>query len=231
MGYGCEANLREAIKWWTKAAEQGEHCSQYSLGSCYHHGIGVRKNYKKAVYWLEKSALQDNYRAQAMLGDCYHLGEGVTKNQKIAVYWYNKATENGHVDAQYILGLIYYYGEKGVRKNYKKAFKYFKAASDTGHLEARYCLIECYKNARGTKKDVAKAVKLTLELFEIKHDIEQIIKRDKEQIEHTSEQDSLDKTNNRTFLKGEKSILEFYSDELQKAIANAKDANDVDSTN
>ena len=40
-GLGVELDLREAVYWWTKAAEQGHAVAQVNLGSCYHEGEGV----------------------------------------------------------------------------------------------------------------------------------------------------------------------------------------------
>ena len=42
----------EAVKWYTKAAEQGYADAQNQLGYCYEFGEGVDTNHKKAVEWL-----------------------------------------------------------------------------------------------------------------------------------------------------------------------------------
>lgn len=106
-GYGCEENPHKALQWWTKAAEQGEVCSQRCLGGCYYTGdLGIGKNYKKAVYWLEKAAHQNDNESQMMLGECYRMGRGCDKNLKTATFWYTKAAEMGNSEAMYILGVL-----------------------------------------------------------------------------------------------------------------------------
>lgn len=159
-GYGCEENPHKALQWWTKAAEQGEVCSQRCLGGCYFKGdLGVRKNYKKAVYWLEKAAFQNDNESQMMLGECYRMGHGCDKNLKKASFWYTKAAEIGNSEAMYILGVCYYNGD-GVRKSRKRAFEYFKMAAEEGHPDAQYQLANFYLHGCSVKADTWKAWEL-----------------------------------------------------------------------
>ena len=101
IGYGCEENPHEALKWWNKAAEQGEICSQRCLWGNYYYGsTGIRKNYKKAVHWLEKAALQNDDESQFMLGVCHYNGQGVQKSREKAFECFKMAAERVHPDAQ-----------------------------------------------------------------------------------------------------------------------------------
>lgn len=52
---GGERNYKEAVKWYQKAAEQGNRYAQHALGDRYHNGEGVEQNYVEAVKWLSKS--------------------------------------------------------------------------------------------------------------------------------------------------------------------------------
>ena len=49
---------REAVKWFAKAAEQGNVEAMYCLGECYRDGSGVDEDQKKAVEWFTKAATQ-----------------------------------------------------------------------------------------------------------------------------------------------------------------------------
>ena len=51
-------DYKEAVKWFTKSAEQDNVEAQISLGFCYFKGKGVTKDYKEAVKWFTKSAEQ-----------------------------------------------------------------------------------------------------------------------------------------------------------------------------
>jgi TPR repeat protein len=58
----------EAVKWYRKAAEQGNADAQTNLAQMYKEGKGVEKNYEEAVKWYRKAAEQGNVRAQSGLG-------------------------------------------------------------------------------------------------------------------------------------------------------------------
>jgi len=49
FGRGVEKDYKEAVKWYTKAAEQGNAIAQYNLGNHYYKGEGVTQDYKQAV--------------------------------------------------------------------------------------------------------------------------------------------------------------------------------------
>ena len=48
------------VKWYQKAAEQGNADAQYNLGFCYSNGNGVEQSYEEAVKWYQKAAEQGN---------------------------------------------------------------------------------------------------------------------------------------------------------------------------
>ena len=54
-------DLKKAVEWYTKSAEQGNAGAQNNLGLCYDNGEGVAKDLKKAVEWYTKSAEQVGY--------------------------------------------------------------------------------------------------------------------------------------------------------------------------
>ncbi len=72
---------KQAIKWYRKAADQGDKDAQAELGRCYFYGIGVKGDYKQAVLWYRKDrAKAGNADAQYSLGYCYEYGQGVMRN-------------------------------------------------------------------------------------------------------------------------------------------------------
>ena len=62
-------DYEQAVKWFTKSAEQGHPSAQYHLGWRYENGRGVTRDPKQAVKWLSKSANQGNSYAQSYLDD------------------------------------------------------------------------------------------------------------------------------------------------------------------
>ena len=59
-----EKNLAETVKWFRKAAEQGDSEAQYNLGLFYDKGEGVEKNHSEAIKWYKKAAEQGHAKAQ-----------------------------------------------------------------------------------------------------------------------------------------------------------------------
>jgi TPR repeat protein len=57
-----------AVKWYRKAAEQGDVKAQANLGLCYYNGKGVGQNYKEAARWCLKAAEMGHAKAQYNLG-------------------------------------------------------------------------------------------------------------------------------------------------------------------
>ena len=90
---GVAKDEKEAVKWFTKAAEQGDALGQRLLGWCYLNGTGVAKDEKEAVKWFTKSAEQGDAEAQYNLGMCYDLGKGVTQDNKEALKWLRKSAD------------------------------------------------------------------------------------------------------------------------------------------
>ncbi|MDO4819232.1 MAG: tetratricopeptide repeat protein, partial [Prevotella sp.] len=80
LQYYNAKNYTEAVKWFRKAAEQGDAQAQHNLGVCYANGRGVTKSDTEAVKWYRKAAEQGLAEAQLNLGVCYANGRGVTKS-------------------------------------------------------------------------------------------------------------------------------------------------------
>ena len=93
--YKHSGNNREAVKWFRKAAKQGNAAAQYNLGWMYAKGIGVVKDKWEAVKWYLEAAKQGNAAAQYNLGWMYAEGIGVVKDKQKAVKWYLEAAEQG----------------------------------------------------------------------------------------------------------------------------------------
>jgi len=107
-GDGVPKDMKKAVSWFTKAAEQGNAGAQYNLGLCYANGgDGVPKDIEKAIYWYTKAAEQGFAEAQYMLACGYATGDGVPKDMEKAIYWFTKAAEQGLEEAKKMM-------EKGI---------------------------------------------------------------------------------------------------------------------
>ncbi len=91
---------KQAVKWFQKAAEQGQVDAQNNLGVMYSNGQGVLQDYEQAVEWYRKAAEQGYTSAQNNLGVMYQKGQGVLKDPKQAIKWYRRAAEEGEASAE-----------------------------------------------------------------------------------------------------------------------------------
>lgn len=94
-----EKALKEAVKWYRKAAGKGSAGAQFELGWCYQEGRGVEEDPEKAVGWFRIAAEQGYPEAQYWLGWCYQYGKGVEEDMEEAVKWFRAAAKQGCGDA------------------------------------------------------------------------------------------------------------------------------------
>ncbi len=125
-----------AVKWYRKAAEQGDPHYQSELATAICAGLGVSQNYAEAAYWFGKSAEQGNRDAQFNLGACFWNGLGVTKDHSEGAKWILKAAEQGDGKAQKILGECYSQGD-GFEQDYANAYKWAKLAASQSEVGAQ----------------------------------------------------------------------------------------------
>ncbi len=94
-------NYREALKWYTSAAEQHPEAA-YRLAKKYDEGQGnfLPQDYREAIKWYTLSAEQGNAHAQNALGLMHETGHSVSENQIIAYVWFNLASIYDHSEAR-----------------------------------------------------------------------------------------------------------------------------------
>lgn len=150
---GIEKDFEEAVKWYRKAAEQGNDDAKTNLGWCYYCGFGVSENVQKAEELLLDAANEDNNLAMLRLGHI-RTDEG---NVPRAIDWYKKAAEHGRSYANVCIGEIYRNGN-GVKQNYAKAYDYFKKAANDGEKDAQNYLGLMFLQGEHVKENDEKAV-------------------------------------------------------------------------
>ena len=83
-GLGVSLDYAEALKWWTRAAQQGHRSAQNELGYACEHGRGTAQNVNAAFHWYQLSANQGLPAAQYNLAFLYERGLGVSQDYKAA---------------------------------------------------------------------------------------------------------------------------------------------------
>ena len=68
-GQGVQQDYKQAVKWFTKAAEQGQALAQLILGRMYWLGTGVAKDFVEAYKWFLLAGMngEDVSEAKALL--------------------------------------------------------------------------------------------------------------------------------------------------------------------
>ncbi len=105
-GEYVKQDIRNALYWWTKAAEAGNKYGQLILAKLYaadERESGITQDYGKAFYWAMQAAEQGDMSAQYEVGTSYLSGRGVRQNVDEAIRWYKKAAAQGNQDAKRVL--------------------------------------------------------------------------------------------------------------------------------
>lgn len=93
QGWFGKANFQEALKWFRKAAAQGDPDAQNALGQMYQDGEGVKQDYAEAAKWFRLAAehtpdLGGAGQGRNNLGLLYLNGDGVPKDLVQAYMWF-----------------------------------------------------------------------------------------------------------------------------------------------
>ena len=81
------------MKWYRKAAEQGNAEAQSKLAGMYANGQGALQDYQAAMKWYRKAAEQGNAEALANLGVMYFNGMGIPQDIIRGHMWFKVAAE------------------------------------------------------------------------------------------------------------------------------------------
>jgi localization factor PodJL len=133
---GAAANLPDAVKFLTQAAEKGQAVAQYRLGTLYERGQGVAADAARAVHWYGLAANQGNRKAMHNLAVAYAGGVGGKKNMAEAARWFAKAAALGLSDSQFNLAVLYERGD-GVPQSLVDAYKWYSIAAASGDTESK----------------------------------------------------------------------------------------------
>ncbi|HSQ35050.1 MAG TPA: DUF1566 domain-containing protein [Candidatus Binatia bacterium] len=154
-----DQHYSKTLKWYLKAANDGDDHAQERLGDLYLKGIGTDRDHTKAFAWYLKSAEQGNCTSKAQLGAMYEQSLGVDQDIQKALALYNEAADAGNALGQARLGDLYYRGI-GVDRDYQRAFDYFQAAALKGNDHAQARLADMVLLGVGVPADPPRALKL-----------------------------------------------------------------------
>lgn len=139
---------KEAITWYTKAADNGHSKSMFELGECLEYGYFTPINKTLALNWYTNAAKKGHKGARVKLMKSYLYGGIVNKNIEEALSWYRVI--GGGLDASDLCNIGYAYDTgDGVTMNKEKAVEYYRKAADKGDSVAQYNMGVCCENGSG----------------------------------------------------------------------------------
>lgn len=150
---------KEALKWYNKAAEQGNVSAQSCLGTMYYLGDQVEKDDNESMKWFRKAAEQGDAYSQNYLACGLITGTGIERDNYEAAKWFRLSADQGYMEAQFFMGYLFE-SEIGVPKDYKEAFKWYSKAADQGDYPSYHSLGKLYEEGKGISRNYEKAVEL-----------------------------------------------------------------------
>jgi TPR repeat protein len=102
QGWFGKTNFQEALKWFRRAAAQGDPDAQNGLGQMYEDGEGVQQNYALADKWYRRAAehvpdFGGAGQGRNNLGLLYMDGLGVPKDYVQAYMWFRLSSFDGNL--------------------------------------------------------------------------------------------------------------------------------------
>lgn len=167
-GQNVKTNYDQAMKWWSKSANQGNTYAIGNLGMCYQLGRGVIQDSTKAIEYYTTSIENGNTEllkqhidlaekgqvfSNTLLGMMYHEGKGVQKDYPKSVAYLERAGNLASMDAQRMLAVHYLN-----LRNAPNAIKWIKMGASNGEPTCLYFLGKCMLEGNGVPMDKRKGV-------------------------------------------------------------------------
>ena len=128
QGEGVKPSCADAVKWYSRAAQQRFAPAIDNLLSMRQSGTCLKQDDKEIATLTKQLAELGRPWAQSNLGAYYAMGRGVEKNEAEAGKWFALAAEAGDPTAQWMLGQWYRDGRGNIEKNWVTAYKWFTVA-------------------------------------------------------------------------------------------------------
>ncbi|WP_316859008.1 peptidoglycan-binding protein [uncultured Cohaesibacter sp.] len=157
VGDGMSVDLKEAAKWFERAANQSMPQAQYSLANLYEKGNGVKKDLQVARLWYERAADLGNVKSMHNLAVLYAEGGLGKPDFAKASHWFLMAADHGLKDSQYNLAILFARG-MGVKQDLLQSYKWFAIAAAQGDKGAEAKRDEVLAVLKPAQQKAAKAL-------------------------------------------------------------------------
>lgn len=155
--YKAENKNSEALKYFEKAASQGNKDGIFNTALMYDKGMGIPKDKLMAAKWYKLGADNGDPMCMVNLGYILECGPKELHNPVSAFEWYLKAAESGYTDAWNNVGICFKHGI-GVPQSLDRAVEaYTKAIAGEDPTKSYFNLFLLYTDGIVGKYDETKA--------------------------------------------------------------------------
>jgi len=131
-----DANVAEAVRLMTRAADAGFVTAMVGLGDLYEHGaVGLKPDLPLSVHWFRRGAEAGSVEAQISVATAHYLGRGAPLDKAQAARWYRLAAQGGDGGAMYLYASMVESGD-GVQRDLAEARYWYAAAARNGEAGA-----------------------------------------------------------------------------------------------
>ncbi len=147
----------EALRWFTRAAEQNNAEGNYWLGVMHRLGEGVPRDFDHSIKFWRAAAAAGSANAQGALAQTLFAGDGAPKDAVEAVRWAREGAGRGNALAQFVLAQAHLRGEGGVQRNVGEFLRWTRRAAAQGNRPAMEALAVSYHTGTGVPQDFIQA--------------------------------------------------------------------------
>ena len=157
-----EQDMKKAICWYERAAEQNHPAAMNSLGECYAMGRGVPRDLETAMEWYRRAAELGEAMADYNMG--WHLEQAGKLSEAYAHY--RKAADGNDDSAWWALGRFY---ENGVvvAQDGKEARRCYETGEKLGSVKCKMRLARCKLLGIGGRREKKAGLDLCRQALEL----------------------------------------------------------------
>jgi len=157
-------DMKEALKYYRAAAEQGHLFAAFNYGNALVQGRGVPRDVAAGFPWLLKAANANITQAARLVGILYRDGNGVPPDKAMSLKWFRQAADKGDTYSAAEIGAAYWDGAPPYSKDPAEAVQWFlKAAADpkvvNPAINLGVNLGIAYRDGTGVQQDKAQSLK------------------------------------------------------------------------
>jgi uncharacterized protein len=131
-----DANVQEAVRLMSRAANAGFVTAMVGLGELYERGHAqLPRDLAQSVRWYRRGAEAGSLEAQLAVATAHYLGRGTALDRALAARWFRLAAQAGDGGAMYLYASMLESGD-GIERDLAEARYWYAAAGRNGEVGA-----------------------------------------------------------------------------------------------